>query len=181
MTWLLRLYYATSWFGGRKGREKKKLKKGALHLNDGLVHRPVSPVWQETLSSWSAVTLVCRGQVRECVNTLITEPGNGFFAPLCSRNMSSLCGRELLRLIECLINGFPSLLVPLNTYPTAFWKYIYIAKQNCFSEWLWLWSILRTVQLVIGTIWQWPCACCRNACTIIPGWKIRWDNEISDI
>lgn len=151
-----------------------------------MVHRPVSPVWQETLSSWSAVTLVCRGQVRECVNTLITEPGNGFFAPLCSRNMSSVCGRELLRLIECLINGFPSLLVPLNTYPTAFWKYIYIAKQNCFSEWLWLWlwlrSILCTVQLVIGTIWQWPCACCRNAiCTIIPGWKIRWDNEISDI
>lgn len=146
-----------------------------------MVHRPVSPVWQETLSSWSAVTLVCRGQVRECVNTLITEPGNGFFAPLCSRNMSSVCGRELLRLIECLINGFPSLLVPLNTYPTAFWKYIYIAKQNCFSEWLWLRSILRTVQLVIGTIWQWPCACCRNACTIIPGWKIRWDNEISDI
>lgn len=146
-----------------------------------MVHRPVSPVWQETLSSWSAVTLVCRGQVRECVNTLITEPGNGFFAPLCSRNMSSACGRELLRLIECLINGFPSLLVPLNTYPTAFWKYIYITKQNCFSEWLWLRSILRTVQLVIGTIWQWPCACCRNACTIIPGWKIRWDNEISDI
>lgn len=99
-------YY--SWFGGRKGREKKKLKKGALHLNDGLVHRPVSPVWQETLSSWSAVTLVCRGQVRECVNTLITEPGNGFFAPLCSRNMSSVCGLELLRLIECLINGFLS-------------------------------------------------------------------------
>lgn len=85
-------YY--SWFGGRKGREKKKLKKGALHLNDGLVHRPVSPVWQETLSSWSAVTLVCRGQVRECVNTLITEPGNGFFAPLCSRNMSSVCGEN---------------------------------------------------------------------------------------
>lgn len=95
--------------------------------------------------------------------------------------MSSVCGWELLRLIECLINGFPSLLVPLNTYPTAFWKYIYIAKQNCFSEWLWLRSILRTVQLVIGTIWQWPCACCRNACTIIPGWKIRWDNEILDI
>lgn len=92
----------------KKGERKKKLKKGALHLNDGLVHRPVSPVWQETLSSWSAVTLVCRGQVRECVNTLITEPGNGFFAPLCSRNMSSLCGRELLRLIECLINGFLS-------------------------------------------------------------------------
>lgn len=132
VTEALLCYY--SWFGGRKGREKKKLKKGDFYLNDGLVHRPVSPVWQETLSSWSAVTLVCRGQVRECVNTLITEPGNGFFAPLCSRNMSSLCGRELLRLIECLINGFPSLLVPLNTYPTAFWKYIYIAKQNCFSE-----------------------------------------------
>lgn len=113
----------------KKGERKKKLKKGALHLNDGLVHRPVSPVWQETLSSWSAVTLVCRGQVRECVNTLITEPGNGFFAPLCSRNMSSVCGRELLRLIECLINGFPSLLVPLNIYPTAFWKYIY-TQQN---------------------------------------------------
>lgn len=106
VTEALLCYY--SWFGGRKGREKKKLKKGALHLNDGLVHRPVSPVWQETLSSWSAVTLVCRGQVRECVNTLITEPGNGFFAPLCSRNMSSACGLELLRLIECLINGFRS-------------------------------------------------------------------------
>lgn len=115
--------------------EKKKVEEGSPpSYNDGLVHRPVSPVWQETLSSWSAVTLVCRGQVRECVNTLITEPGNGFFAPLCSRNMSSVCGLELLRLIECLINGFPSLLVPLNTYPTAFWKYIYITKQNCFSE-----------------------------------------------
>lgn len=92
VTEALLCYY--SWFGGRKGREKKKLKKGALHLNDGLVHRPVSPVWQETLSSWSAVTLVCQGQVRECVNTLITEPGNGFFAPLCSRNMSSACGEN---------------------------------------------------------------------------------------
>lgn len=60
VTEALLCYY--SWFGGRKGREKKKLKKGALHLNDGLVHRPVSPVWQETLSSWSAVTLVCQGQ-----------------------------------------------------------------------------------------------------------------------
>lgn len=38
MTWLLRLYDATSWLGERK-RGEKNLKKGALHLNDGLVHR----------------------------------------------------------------------------------------------------------------------------------------------
>lgn len=63
MTWLPRLYYATiAGLEEERGEKKKKLKKGALHLNDGLVHRPVSPVWQETLSSWSAVTLVCRGQ-----------------------------------------------------------------------------------------------------------------------
>lgn len=135
MTWLPRLYYATIAGLEEERGEKKKVEEGSPpSYNDGLVHRPVSPVWQETLSSWSAVTLVCRGQVRECVNTLNTEPGNGFFAPLCSRNMSSVCGLELLRLIECLINGFRSLLVPLNTYPTAFWKYIYIAKPNCFSE-----------------------------------------------
>lgn len=101
----------------KKGERKKKLKKGALHLNDGLVHRPVSPVWQETLSSWSAVTLVCRGQVRECVNTQITEPGNGFFAPLCSRNMSSVCGRELLRLIECLNASLMDF--PLSWFPST--------------------------------------------------------------
>lgn len=89
-----------------RGEKKKKLKKGALHLNDGLVHRPVSPVWQETLSSWSAVTLVCRGQVRECVNTQITEPGNGFFAPLCSRNMSSVCGENCYVWLNASLMGF---------------------------------------------------------------------------
>lgn len=95
MTWLLRLYYATIAGLEEERGEKKKVEEGSPpSYNDGLVHRPVSPVWQETLSSWSAVTLVCRGQVRECLNTLITEPGNGFFAPLCSRNMSSVCGEN---------------------------------------------------------------------------------------
>lgn len=45
MIWLLRFYYVISWFGGRKGREKKKLKKGVFYFNDGLVYRFVSLVW----------------------------------------------------------------------------------------------------------------------------------------
>lgn len=54
MTWLLRLYYATSWFGGRKGREKKKLKKGALHL--------IMMAWYTDLSVQSGKRLYQAGQ-----------------------------------------------------------------------------------------------------------------------
>lgn len=63
MTWLPRLYYATiAGLEEERGEEKKVEEGSPPSYNDGLVHRPVSPVWQETLSSWSAVTLVCQGQ-----------------------------------------------------------------------------------------------------------------------